>query len=373
MALVPAHATPRRTVAVVGGGVVGLAVAECLSRNAWDVVLIERHGAIGQEASSRNSEVVHAGLYYPPGSLKAQACVEGRERLVTFCTRHRVPWRATGKLIVASEAGEEQELDRILQRAERNGARPLQPLDAQQLRKRFPAVRATQGLWSTGTGIVDSHALLSRLRALAELQGATVLCRHALVGAQQCAGGWLLSVHNAAGAVDDLQTDAVVNAAGLAADSVARLAGGDGELPRHVPVKGSYFALMGPAPVDTLVYPVPPPQLVGLGTHLTLDLAGCARIGPDVQHPVARDDIAVDPARKAAFLSAARRFLPTLSIDQLRPDFAGIRAKLAVDRFADFWLREQRGAPGWIDLLGIESPGLTSSLALAQRVADLLA
>ena len=369
-------------IVIIGAGVVGLAIAERLQRPGRDVIVLERHAAIGTETSSRNSEVIHAGLYYPPGSLKATTCVEGRERLIAFCERHRVPWRATGKLIVATEAAEIAELDRIARRATENGAVALAALTAAEVKARAPRVHAVAALWSSGTGIVDSHVLMQRLRACAEHAGATVLCRHSVDAAEKAPHGWTLTVTDPSGTRALLPCAFVVNSAGLRAGLVARLATPDAaDLPHIVPVKGSYFAIAGLPPADTLVYPVPHPGLVGLGAHLTLDLAGRARLGPDIEvlseaalEGGASAACGVDPARRQSFFDAARRFLPDLRLDDLHPDYAGVRPKLAADRFADFYLAEEsaRGAPGWVNLLGIESPGLTAALALADRTARLL-
>ncbi len=360
-------------VVIVGAGVIGLAVAEAMTGRGAEVTVLEAADRIGTGVSSRNSEVVHAGLYYPTGSLKATLCVEGRERLAAFCEQHGVDHRWTGKVLVATAADEVPALERIGAQAEANGARPLVSMSRHDLLQRCPTVRAVAALWSTGTGIVDSHGLMTRLRLLTERRGGVVLCRHGLVGATLRTNGWRLEIRQPDGSLAALDADIVVNAAGLQADEVARLVCQDADLPRHIAVKGSYFDVVGPPPADTLVYPVPSPTLTGLGTHLTIDLAGRARLGPDVQMGRASDDFAVDGSRAALFHQAASRFLPELRLDQLQPAYAGIRPKLATDRVADFYVRHEvdRGLPGWVNLLGIESPGLTASLALAQRVATL--
>ncbi len=367
-----------RDVLVVGGGVVGLACARALSLAGHAVVLVERHGLLGSETSSRNSEVVHAGIYYPTESLKTRLCVEGRARLLAFCAAERVPHRLCGKLIVATEDDERPALDGIEARAAAAGPEvPLQRWTAAQVRARAPAVRAVEALWSAGTGIVDGHAFMHRLRVRAEALGALVLLRHTVVGVRPGAGGegYHVTLQAADAGHETHRFDAVVNAAGHGANAVAALVGLDaGRVPQQIPVKGSYFTLAGAAPADTLVYPVPRPNLVGLGTHLTLDLGGRARLGPDVELDAPPFDHTVDPARRARFAQAARRFLPALREDDLQPDYSGFRPKLATDRFADFYLAEHRaeGLPGWVNLLGIESPGLTASLAIAARVCQLL-
>ena len=362
-------------VIVIGAGVVGLAVAQALARRGSEVVVCERRSGIAQETSSRNSGVLHAGLYYPEGSQKAVLCVEGRERLARFLPEHGVEHRWVGKLIVACEATELPELERIHARAQACGAVPLVAWSQADIVRRFPAVRAIAGLWSAGTGIVDAHGLAERLKHIAQAHDAMVLCGRTVVAAEQNGNALRLGIQAAdAQALEWLETDAVVNAAGLGADVVAQLPGTNPNLPQQRWVKGNWFALRGPAPVDALVYPVPAPHLLGLGTHLTVDLAGRARLGPDTEPVTDPSDLQVDPARAEAFARAAQRFLPQLKAEDLHPDQAGIRPKLALDRFADFHIARRAELPlPWIDLLGIESPGLTACLAIAERVAALLA
>ncbi len=362
-------------VLVIGAGVVGLAVADALATRGHDVVLCERHAAVGQETSSRNSEVLHAGLYYPPGSLKALLCVEGRERLVSFCRTEGVAHQWIGKAIVATDTEELPELAAIQTRAVACGAVPLQPMTRAELARRLPQVRAVAGLWSPGTGIVDSHGLMQRLLArLLRQDGVLLLGREVVEAELVPSGGFRVTLQGAAGREVD-RFDAVVNAAGLLADRVARLMAPDPKAVTDViPVKGSWFALAGPTPADALVYPVPAPHLLGLGVHLTVDRTGRARLGPDTQPATSLEDLRVDPSRAAAFLASAQRYLPGLRLQDLRPDTAGLRPKLAVDRFADFVVDERTswGRPGWIDLLGIESPGLTASLAIGARVSAMV-
>ncbi len=357
---------------IIGGGVVGLACAAEFAARGADVVLVERNGHLGEETSSRNSEVIHAGIYYPPGSLKTRLCIEGRLRLLAFCAAERVPHRLVGKLIVACADDERGALDTIEARAAAAGATvPLQRWSAAQVHARAPAVRAVEALWSGGTGVVDAHGLMERLAHRARRHDALLLLGQRVVAAQPSAAGHEVTLQPSQGGPREVHRfDVVVNAAGHGAPDVARLAGLPA--PTQIPVKGSYFAIAGPAPADTLVYPVPRPNLVGLGTHLTLDLAGRARLGPDVELDATAFDFAVDPGRAAAFHQAASHFLPGLRLQDLRPDYSGFRPKLAVDRFADFAIegRANLGAPGWIDLFGIESPGLTAAMALAHGVAE---
>lgn len=363
-----------RRVLVIGGGVVGLACAHRLATLGDDVVLVERHRALGTETSSRNSEVVHAGIYYPKDSAKTRLCIAGRRLLLAFCEAENIAFSLTGKLIVAADTDELDALDAVYERAGLAGPDvPLVRVSAAEIAVRAPGVRAVAGLWSAGTGIVDGHAFMQRLAHRAADHGALVLLDHEVVGASWAGDGWRIELRNPAGERETHSFAAVVNAAGHRATAVAQLAGHGA--PAQIAVKGSYFALGGPPPAATLVYPVPRPHLVGLGTHLTVDLSGRARLGPDVEIGADPADHRVDPRRRGAFATAARRLLPDLRDDDLRPDYAGFRPKLAVDRFADFHIagRGTHGAKGWVDLCGIESPGLTASMAIAVRVGELLA
>ena len=365
--------TQPRSILVIGGGVVGLACAHMLAARGHDVVVVERNGLLGSETSSRNSEVIHAGIYYPVDSLKTRLCIEGRARLVAFCERENVPYRLCGKLIVACTDEERGALDTIETRAAAAGpAVPLQRWTASQVHDRAPAVRAVEALWSAGTGIVDGHAFMHRLRVRAEAHGALVLVGHRVIAASRSTGGYEVELAVDGHGTETHAFDCVINAAGHGANHVASLIGL--QTPRQIAVKGNYFSIAGPAPADTLVYPVPRPNLVGLGTHLTIDLAGRGRLGPDVQLDADADNHTVDTSRAAAFLKAARHFLPALPDNALTPDYSGFRPKLATDRFADFHIAEEaaRDRPGWVNLLGIESPGLTASLAIADRVRALL-
>ena len=363
-------------VVVVGAGVVGLAAAAALARRGRSVVVLEREPAIARGATARNSEVVHAGLYYPEGSIKARTCREGRERLYARCTAWKVPHRRLGKLVVASDASEAGELERLADLGRRNGAPGLEMLDARGTAALEPAVRAHAALLSPDTGIVDAHAYATSFLAEAERHGA-VLCTHAeLLGVGPAAGAHRLDVR-VQEARETLRAEAVVNAAGLDADRVASLAGldVDGLGMRIHPCKGDYFALAPGARLRLarLVYPVPSGP--GLGIHATLDLGGRIRFGPDAEFVDApRYD--VDPAKAAVFARQAARFLPSLRAEQLSPDFAGVRARLAGpgEAFRDFVVaeRSEQGRAGWVDLVGIESPGLTAAAALGEEAAALV-
>lgn len=365
-------------VVVVGGGVMGLASAAALARRGRAVVLLEREAGLGREMTARNSEVVHAGIYYQRGSLKAVLCREGRERLYARCERQGIPHRRLGKWIVACDEGETRRLEELLTRGRENGAPGLRLVDAATLRRSEPQVQGVAALDSPATGIVDGHALCLSLAAEIESHAGVIALRTELVGLEPRRHGYAVAVAGADGGRSALDCAAVVNAAGLAAPRVASLAGldlaarGDG---LH-PCKGDYFSLAPGAPLrlSRLVYPVPSGP--GLGVHATLDLAGRIRFGPDAEFvPAPRYD--VDPAKAAAFGAAVRRYLPMLRDEWLQPDYAGVRPRLAGPGEAprDFVIVEESaaGLPGFVDLVGIESPGLTAALAIGERVADLLA
>jgi L-2-hydroxyglutarate oxidase LhgO len=364
-------------VAVVGAGVVGLAVAAALAREGHPVVVLERHDGVARETTSRNSGVIHAGLYYPQGSAKARLCVEGRERLYARCRAEGIPHRAVGKLVVATTDDEVAILEALHALGTANGAPGLALLDAVALARIEPDVAARGALSSPATGIVDPLALALSFAAEAERHGAALVLRADLVGIDGGAAGYRLRVRRPDGSLETVACDAVVNAAGLAADRVAALAGLDPDAHglRIHPCKGDYFALAPGAPLRLrrLVYPVP--AGAGLGIHVTLDLAGRLRLGPDAEYvPAPRYD--VDPGKAAVFAEAARRYLPALEARWLAPDGAGVRPRLAApgEGFRDFVVREESGAglPRFVNLAGIESPGLTAAPALAEAVAAIL-
>lgn len=369
--------TPETDVLVVGGGVVGLASAAALARAGRSVILLERRERIAQETTSRNSEVVHAGLYYPEGSLKAQLCVAGREALYARCERLGIPHRRLGKLVVATDAAESVRLEEILARGTANGAPGLRLLDAAELRRREPAVRGVAALDSPATGIVDAHAFALSYAAEAESHGASLVMRSEVRGVARQGDLYRVEVRDADGARTDLLCASVVNAAGLAGDALAEVAGFDVDARgyRLHPCKGDYFALAPGVPlrVSRLVYPVPAGP--GLGIHATLDLGGRIRFGPDAEY-VERVSYAVDPHKRDAFARAVARYLPGIRAEWLSPDQAGVRPRLAApgEPFRDFVVNEESAAgwPGFVNLIGIESPGLTAAPAIADRVVDLL-
>lgn len=359
---------------VVGAGVVGLAIARQLAMSGREVVLLEQAADFGTVTSARNSEVIHAGIYYEPGSAKARLCVEGRERLYAFCASHHVAHRRCGKLIVATDDAQIDGLRKVEQRARAAGVHDLQWLTGDEARALEPALRCVRALLSPSTGIVDSHGLMLALLGEAQAHGAMLARLSRLVRAEVVHGGFRLEV-DVEGQPTALECRELVNSAGLAAPAVARAIVGlpPDQAPRGYLAKGNYFSLAGRCPFSRLIYPVP--NEAGLGVHLTLDLAGQGRFGPDVEW-VAAEDYAVDPRRADGFYAEIRRYWPALPEGALQPAYAGIRPKIVGPgaAAADFVFAGPRAhhVAGLVSLFGIESPGLTSCLAIAQQVAALL-
>jgi L-2-hydroxyglutarate oxidase LhgO len=356
-------------VAVIGAGVIGLAVARALALAGREVFILESERFVGFHTSSRNSEVIHAGIYYPAGSLKARLCVEGRRALYPYCVEHRVPHARTGKLIVATTPEEIPVLEKLKGAAEANGVEDLEWLSEGEVHTLEPEVAGVRGLFSPSTGVVDSHALMSALRADAERAGAKVVLRTPVLSGRVADGGIELSVGGEEPAT--LRFRLVVNSAGPWAPEVARRVEG---LPAaSIPVarfaKAHYFVLAGPSPFRHLVYPVPVPG--GLGTHVTLDLAGQARFGPDVAW-VDGVEYTFDENRAESFYRSIRRYYPGLRDGSLLPGYTGVRPKVSGpgEPPGDFLVNgpADHGVPGLVNLYGIESPGLTAVLALAEHV-----
>ncbi|HYW62129.1 MAG TPA: NAD(P)/FAD-dependent oxidoreductase [Bradyrhizobium sp.] len=357
---------------VIGAGVVGLAIARRLALAGLEVVVLEAAEGIGTATSSRNSEVIHAGIYYPAQSLMARMCVAGKHALYDYCREHGIPHRNCGKLIVATTPSETAKLQSIKAHAEANGVLDMQVLSAEAARELEPALNCDAALLSPSTGIIDSHAYMLALRGDAEAAGAVYAFHAPLWRAKTVPDGFELDVGGEAPMT--LGCRLLINSAGLGATAVARnIDGMPIELiPPAYLAKGNYFSLSGRAPFSHLIYPVPEPG--GLGVHLTLDLAGQARFGPDVEW-VDTMDYAVDPARAERFYPAIRRYWPALPDGALMPSYSGIRPKIVPPAVArqDFLIQGPRehGVAGLVNLFGIESPGLTASLAIADHVAGL--
>jgi L-2-hydroxyglutarate oxidase LhgO len=363
-------------IAVIGAGVVGLAVAARLAPRHPDLVLLERHPRHGQETSSRNSEVIHAGIYYPPGSLKARLCVEGKQLLYEMCARGDVPHRRCEKIITAAVPDELPALEALRAQASANGVE-LRPLSAAEVAALEPQVRSVGALLSPTTGIVSAHGLMDLLLHAVRHAGAVFQPRAELVGLERRGGDYALTVRTD-GALETFSAERVVNAAGLEADTVAALAGIDVDAAgyRQHFCKGSYFSVP-PARaglVSRLVYPVP--GRVSLGVHAVLGLDGRLRFGPDAEYVGRQPDYRVDETKGPAFAEAARRLVPAIRDEDLAADQSGIRPKLQGpgEGFRDFVIAEEsdRGLPGFVNLVGMDSPGLTSAPAIAREVAGLL-
>ena len=358
---------------VVGAGVVGLAVARALALAGHAPLILDGEDHFGSWTSSRNSEVVHAGIYYPTGSLKARLCVEGKQKLYAFCEVRGVPFQRTGKLIFAHEEDQLVELDRIEQRALEAGVVDLVRLGPAEVLVEEPHLSCAGGLLSPSTGIVDSHSFMQALLGEAEAHDAMLVTSSRIDRVTWQGGLWHIWMDGEAAPV--VSTPILVNSCGLAAQALA--AATEGLSPEFIPpiryARGVYFTYSGRVPFTKLIYPVPEPG--GLGTHLTLDLAGQARFGPDVEW-IDSVDYTVDPARRATFVAAAQRIWPGLDPDRLQPGYAGVRPKLSGpgEPAADFMISgpADHGCEGLVNLFGIESPGLTASMAIADLAVEKL-
>lgn len=358
---------------IIGAGVIGIAVARALAIAGRSALLLEGEAEFGSWTSSRNSEVIHAGIYYPAGSAKARSCIDGKHRLYQFCAERGVPHRRSGKLIFAAHAGQIEALADIERQALANGVDDLKVMNRQSARKLEPALNCAAALFSPSTGIVDVHSLMLAMLGDAEANGAMYVARSKVTSVRRRNDEWQVYVLGA----DEPAVTArhIVNAAGLAAQDVAHAI--EGLEPAHVPprflARGIYFSYSGKVPFSRLVYPLPEPG--GLGLHLTLDMGGQARFGPDVEW-IDCIDYTVDEGRKPAFVAAARRIWADIDPEKLLPGYAGIRPKISGPgaAAADFVISgpADHGCPGVVNLFGIESPGLTASFAIADKVAEAL-
>jgi len=358
---------------VVGAGVVGLAVARALARAGHEVLILEAARQFGTETSSRNSEVIHAGLHYPNGSLKARFCVKGRDMLYAYCAEHGVPYKRLGKLTVACDEREAKSLEAIVKKAEGNGVDNLEWVSGDEARRMEPELRCVCAVHSPSTGIIDSHALMLAYLGDAEAAGASLAYRARVESGRGSRDGFALEV----GGDEKMSLDCklLVNSAGLYAPAVSRTIAGipPATIPRDYFCRGVYFTLSGRAPFQRLVYPVP--EHAGLGVHLTLDMGGQAKFGPDTEW-IDSVDYTVDPRRGDKFYEAIRTYWPGLKDGALQPGYAGIRPKISgpTEPAADFVVQgpADHGLAGLVNLYGIESPGLTSSLAIAEHVVSLV-
>ncbi len=359
---------------VIGAGVVGLAIAGEAAGVAENILVLEKNENFGMETSSRSSEVIHAGIYYPTGFLKARLCTEGKALLYDYCLRKDIPHRRLGKLIVATNPDESAELDRLSTQAENNGVTDLVRIGKRELSRLEPEVEGREALFSPSTGIIDSHRLMRALYLGACEKGATIAFRTPVTAIAYDGRSYRLEINRGEYQVE---TRVLINAAGLYADRIAAMAGLDliEKGYKQYYCKGSYFSV-SPAPrLKHLVYPAPPKNTEGLGIHATLDLSGRIRFGPDVEYTDTLD-YRVDPSRRGLFYESIKTYLPEIALEDLQPEMSGIRPKLQGpgEPYRDFLIREEKeaGLPGLINLIGIESPGLTSCLAIGRMVASLM-
>ncbi len=361
-------------ITVIGAGVVGLAVASELSRKYENIVVVEKHGSFGQETSSRNSEVIHSGIYYPEGSLKTRLCVEGAELLYRECEEYSIPHKRLGKLIIATDRSELKSLEVLLEKGSKNMVKDLALLDMQEVKRIEPNTNAIAALYSPNTGIVDSHSLMKHFFKKAEDRGVLFALNSDVEQINKEGDGFIVGIKQEN---YQFRSKVVINCAGLSADYIAGLAGIDvaGSGYKLKFCKGSYFSYAKPSPVKMLIYPVPHKELIGLGVHATLDLGGRLRFGPDTEY-VDYIDYKVDAAKKDMFYRGALKIIPGLEEDGFIPDMSGIRPKLygQDEKSRDFVItgEAERGLPGFINLIGIESPGLTASPAIARMVANIV-
>ncbi len=359
-------------ITIIGAGIVGLATAARLApKLAGKLLLVERHESFGRETSSRNSEVIHAGIYYPENSLKARLCVSGSRQIYQICQKNNIAHRRLGKLIVATSTAEEASLNDLFEQGRRNGAANLKLLNAAQSHALEPQVKAQAALFSPDSGIVDSHKLLRFFYHQAKNNGATIAFHAEITRITPRQPGFQLDCSGPAPENYNFNSDIVINCAGLDAARLSRSAGFT--TPNIHYAKGSYFSYNGKSPLAHLVYPAPPPRGHGLGIHATIDLGGRLRFGPDLKY-CDQPDYQVDATHQSQFTAAIKRYLPTLDTRRLTPDMAGIRPRLQGpdDPFSDFIIRNEIQAPGFINLLGIESPGLTAAPAIAAEIARML-
>lgn len=361
-------------ITIVGAGVVGLAVAAELSSRYDNIVVLERYNTFGQETSSRNSEVIHSGIYYPEGSLKARLCTDGAGQLYEICERYSIPHKKLGKLIVATEELELKTLEGLHRKGQKNNIKGLVILNKNDVNKMEPNATAIAALYSPDTGIVDSHSLMKHFYNRAENNGAIFAFNSEANRLDRENDGFVVGIQQ-----DDYQfrSKVVINCAGLSSDYIAKLTGIDIQKSGYELkyCKGSYFSYAKPSPVKMLIYPVPHEELVGLGVHATLDLGGRLRFGPDAEY-IDAIDYKVDANKRDIFYKGASKIINGLEKDAFVPDMSGIRPKLSGknEKARDFVIKDEaeKGLDGLINLIGIESPGLTASPAIAKMVADMV-
>lgn len=366
-------------ITIIGAGVIGLAIAEKVSENYKGVFAIEKHATFGQETSSRNSEVIHAGIYYTKGSLKAKLCLEGKRLLYAYCRKFDVPFNNCGKLIVATSEEEIAVIEGIRQTAENNGVDDLIVCDKEKIAELEPEIFALKALFSPSTGIVDSHRLMKQYETNAINNGAQIAYSSEVTGIRKISNGYEITINDADKKQYSFTTSIIINAAGLTADKISEMAGIEDQNLKIMFCKGEYFRINPPKNrlIRRLVYPVPHHNMEGIGIHVTIDIGGGVKLGPDVTYLDSNVyDYKLTPSKHEAFFRSAARFLPFLEFNDIAPEMAGIRPKIQRpgDPQKDFYIKEEsiRGFPGLINLIGMESPGLTSSISIAKYVNELI-
>ena len=366
-------------ITIIGAGVVGLAIALKASEK-WDnVFLLEKHLTFGQETSSRNSEVIHAGIYYPEGSLKARLCVEGKQLLYDYCKQFDVPFNNCGKLIVATSEDELPLIENIRQNAFNNGVDDLVTIEKEEIARMEPAIYAIRALFSPSTGIIDTYSLMKQFETNTINNGGQIVYGSEVTALKKIKGGYEVTLSYSDKKEYSFTTRILINSAGLSSDKLSEMAGMLDDNLKILFCKGEYFRLKHPKNklINRLIYPVPVHNLEGIGIHVTKDLGGGVKLGPDVTYLQSNVyDYTVDPTKQDVFFSSTRKFLPFLDREDIEPEMAGIRPKIQKpgEPVRDFYIKEEseRGCPGFINLIGIESPGLTSCIAIGNYVLDLI-
>jgi L-2-hydroxyglutarate oxidase LhgO len=366
-------------ITIIGAGVVGLAIAERVSAEHKDVFLIEKHLTFGQETSSRNSEVIHAGIYYTRYSLKARLCVEGKWLLYEFCKKYDIPYNNCGKLIVATSEEEISIIEGIRRTAFKNGVDDLLLIGREQIGELEPNIFALKALFSPSTGIIDSHSLMKQFETNAINNSCQIVYGSEVTAISKIKGGYKISLFDSDKNHYEFTSGIVINSSGLTSDKVSEMVGINDDSLKILFCKGEYFRLNPPKNrlIKRLVYPVPHQNMEGIGIHITIDMGGGVKLGPDVKYLESNIyDYKLTASKQEAFYRSAKIFLPFLEFDDLSPEMAGIRPKIQKpgEPIRDFYIMEEtnRGYPGFINLIGMESPGLTSSIAIAKYVNGLI-
>ncbi len=362
---------------VIGAGVIGLAIAREIAKNGFETIIVEREKSFGTIISSRNSEVIHAGIYYPANSLKTQLCIKGNNLLYQYCNKNHIATKRCGKLIVATDRNQLSDLERIYSQAISNGVKDLSLINSKDAKSLEPNLNCVSAIYSGSTGIIDSHNFMLSLLGEFENYGGRIVYQAPFLSANFLNKNEF-NVRIGGNSNTEIQTKYLINCAGLSAPNVAELINGmpKNKIPKAYFAKGNYFSLSGKSPFNRLIYPIPQPG--GLGIHLTIDMNGSAKFGPDVEwlQIEAENQInyQVDPDRSSKFYSSIQQYWPQLAEGSLEPNYSGVRPKITLDGFADFMLQTKldHSLDGLVNLYGFESPGLTSSLAIAEHVKNLI-